>query len=231
MTPTQIEAIRDAAAALERLDGWLKLRHLGGLMPQEAATLAALNAALARPAPVQEPVGCPVPDCDGTLTQMTGTDVYRCQECGGTFSADAVSKPAPVQEPTVSSGEQAPPHSLPVWSECAMRVDNSNFYAKSIADGGYGPEHDSKLASALHRFIYEYDDKDPYRSAWFMHRLENMINEISKQPAPPADVPMLTEEEILSAYCANPSERQYVTVFFAGAKWAEKTLRQKAGLP
>lgn len=50
------------------------------------------------------------------------------------------------------------------------------------------------------------------------------------EPAPPADVPMLTDDEILNAYCANPSERQYVTVFCAGAKWAEKTLRQKAGL-
>ena len=52
----------------------------------------------------------------------------------------------------------------------------------------------------------------------------------AQQPAPPADVPMLTDDEILNAYCANPSERQYVTVFCAGAKWAEKTLRQKAGL-
>lgn len=75
------------------------------------------------------------------------------------------------------STEQAPPNSLPDWDECAMRVQNSDFLAKRVAEGGYGPEHDSKTASALHRFIYEYDDADPYRSAWFLHRLELVLKE------------------------------------------------------
>jgi hypothetical protein len=38
-------------------------------------------------------------------------------------------------------------------------------------------ESHSKLATALHRFIYEYDDADSYRSAWFLHRLELVLNE------------------------------------------------------
>ena len=41
--------------------------------------------------------------------------------------------------------EDAPPNSLPTWSECALRVDNSEFIAKRVAEGGYGPEPDSLL--------------------------------------------------------------------------------------
>ena len=73
--------------------------------------------------------------------------------------------------------EPAPSHSLPDWGECALRVGNSNFTEKRQREGGYGPEPDSMLATQLHRFIYEYDDSDPYRSAWFMHRLELMLVE------------------------------------------------------
>jgi hypothetical protein len=73
--------------------------------------------------------------------------------------------------------EPAPPNSLPDWSECELRVENSNFIAKRVAEGGYSAESDSKLASALHRFIYEYDDADNYRSAWFMHHLELVLKE------------------------------------------------------
>jgi hypothetical protein len=62
-----------------------------------------------------------------------------------------------------------------------MRVENSDFIAKRVAEGGYGPEPDSKLASELHRFIYEYDDADPYRSSWFMHRLDLVIKEARSQ--------------------------------------------------
>ena len=77
--------------------------------------------------------------------------------------------------------EDAPPNSLPTWSECALRVDNSESIAKRVAEGGYGPEPDSLLATELHRFIYEYDDADPYRSAWFMHRLELVIEEVKRE--------------------------------------------------
>jgi hypothetical protein len=73
--------------------------------------------------------------------------------------------------------EAAPPNNLPCWSECKLRVDNSDFIDKRVAEGGYGPDADSLLATQLHRFIYEYDDADPYRSAWFLHRLELVLKE------------------------------------------------------
>lgn len=63
-----------------------------------------------------------------------------------------------------------------------MRVDNSDFLEKRKTEGGYGPEPDSLLATELHRFIYEYDDADPYRSAWFRHRLELVLNEARSTP-------------------------------------------------
>ena len=76
------------------------------------------------------------------------------------------------------STRQAPPNNLPDWGECALRVDNSDFIAKRMAEGGAGPDHDSLLANELHRFIYEYDDSDRLRSAWFLHRLELVIEEV-----------------------------------------------------
>lgn len=91
---------------------------------------------------------------------------------------------------TDKSEREAPSNSLPDFDECAMRVANSDFLAKRVAEGGYGPEADSKLANELHRFIYEYDDADAYRSAWFLHRLEKLINEVKAeaQPSQPATV-------------------------------------------
>ena len=76
------------------------------------------------------------------------------------------------------SKRQAPSNKLPTWGECALRVENSDFIVKRMADGGYGPDHDSLLANELHRFIYEYDDSDPFRSAWFLHRLELVLEEV-----------------------------------------------------
>lgn len=81
----------------------------------------------------------------------------------------------------VPNREEAPPNSLPKWGECSIRVDNSNYIEKRVAEGGYGPDSDSKLASQLHRFIYEYDDADPYRSAWFLHRLERVLEEAKQE--------------------------------------------------
>ena len=79
---------------------------------------------------------------------------------------------APEQRPV------APKNSLPTYGECALRVRNSNYLAKRKAEGGFGPEDsDSPQATELHRFIHEYDDADPYRSAWFLHRLEKLLDE------------------------------------------------------
>ena len=87
----------------------------------------------------------------------------------------------PVDVDVRGAGDPAPPNNLPTWAECALRVDNSDFISKRVAEGGYGPEPDSKLATELHRFIYEYDDADPYRSAWFLHRLELVLEEARRE--------------------------------------------------
>ena len=52
--------------------------------------------------------------------------------------------------------EKAPPNSLPSWAECALRVSNSDFIAERVAEGGYGPDRYSLLATQLHRFIHAY---------------------------------------------------------------------------
>ena len=108
-------------------------------------------------------------------TDMGQTMPVQCTECGGEY---------PLAQPEMRpvATEPAPPNSLPSWSECALRVGNSDFIAKRVAEGGYGAEGDSILANALHRFIYEYDDADPYRSAWFLHRLEQVITECASPP-------------------------------------------------
>lgn len=95
------------------------------------------------------------------------------------------------EKQTKEMREAAPPNNLPAWDECSLRVENSDFIAKRIADGGHGPDQDSELATELHRFIYEYDDEDPYRSAWFMHRLELVIEEAAKEAATKANGALL----------------------------------------
>lgn len=127
------------------------------------------------------------------------------------------------QAPEVATDENlepAPPNSLPDWSDCSLRVGNSNFITKRVAEGGYGPECDSKLATELHRFIYEYDDADRYRSAWFLHRLELVIKEaqanaLATQPkaAPVAEAPtepveIIRQVNLISIGWAECSEEQ-----------------------
>lgn len=80
--------------------------------------------------------------------------------------------------------EPAPPNALPDWNECALRVANSGHIAKRIEEGGYGADPDTLLATELHRFIYEYDDADPVKSGWFLHRLELLLKETVLQAAP-----------------------------------------------
>ncbi len=79
--------------------------------------------------------------------------------------------------PGEAGREEAPPNSLPSYGECALRVGNSKFIDKRVAEGGYGNEYGVPVASELHKFIHEYDDADPYRSAWFLHRLERLLDE------------------------------------------------------
>lgn len=85
--------------------------------------------------------------------------------------------------------EPAPESSLPNWSECNRIIENHVFRQRAAA-GLEGQVIDTPPTSPepteLHRFIYEYDDSDSYRSAWFMHRLEKVIAEVSR-PATEAD--------------------------------------------
>ncbi len=84
--------------------------------------------------------------------------------------------------------DDAPSNSLPSYAECVLRVENTKHVEERIKAGGFGFEDDGLYASQLHKFIYEYDDFDPYRSAWFLHRLELLINEITSANATPQPV-------------------------------------------
>jgi hypothetical protein len=85
--------------------------------------------------------------------------------------------------------DDAPKNSLPSWEECSLRVANSKYVEQRVGGGYY--DENVKYANQLHKVIYEYDDADPYRSAWFLHRLELLINEITSAntaPQPVVDV-------------------------------------------
>ena len=98
----------------------------------------------------------------------------------------------PEQEPAV--GEQAPENSLPTWSECNLIIENDEF-RKRAEVGLEGQVLDTPRTTpeptALHRFIHEYDDSDPYRSAWFLHRLECVLKEVT---TPPQRKPLTNEQ-------------------------------------
>lgn len=90
---------------------------------------------------------------------------------------------------------EAPSNSLPSWSECNLRVGNSEW----LKDNDIEADHDSLTANPLHEFIYEYDDSDAYKSAWFLHRLEKLIDFIRSEPQP--DVSQLVEaRDLLSMF-------------------------------
>lgn len=114
-----------------------------------------------------------------------GTDYKRCEY---------YSTPQPTPNKLNADREQvteveAPSHSLPDWSECNLRVGNSEW----LKDNSRKPEHDSLTATPLHEFIYEYDDSDTYKSAWFLHRLEKLIGFIKSEQVPTSDVSVLVE--------------------------------------
>lgn len=56
---------------------------------------------------------------------------------------------------------QAPTHNLPTWSKCEIVINTPK-------------------ETPLHRFIYEYDDANGFKSDWFMHRLELVIKDAEK---------------------------------------------------
>lgn len=65
-------------------------------------------------------------------------------------------------QPTPEQLAKAPEHNLPKWSKCEIVIDTTK-------------------ETPLHRFIYEYDDSDGFKSDWFMHRLELLIKDARKQ--------------------------------------------------
>ena len=77
-----------------------------------------------------------------------------------------------------------PINSLPSWQECEARVDNREYLEgiEAIKDGVLIDDFYSEtlLPDPIHEFIYEYDDTDPVRSAWFLHRLELLINYVER---------------------------------------------------
>jgi len=105
----------------------------------------------------------------------------------------------------------APKNSLPDWFECELRVKNSKFIEKRVNEGGYGAEPDSKLASQVHHFIYEYDDADPYRSEWFLHRLELLLNETKKDATSQLERELAAEQEkVMEAEKENAQLRRLI---------------------
>lgn len=105
---------------------------------------------------------------------------------------------AAFEQAPIQSGELAPPNSLPDWSECNRIIENHEFRERAKA-GLEGQVLDTTLTTPepteLHRFIYEYDDSDSYKSAWFMHRLEKLLTEVrapaAQQQASTAPAPVL----------------------------------------
>jgi len=85
----------------------------------------------------------------------------------------------------ITNLEQAPKHNLPNWKECALRVGNQKYLADkgAIKDGKIVDDfyYDALLPEQIHAFIYEYDDSDEYKSSWFLHRLELLLNETKQQ--------------------------------------------------
>jgi hypothetical protein len=97
----------------------------------------------------------------------------QAQSAWGVWQARAAL--AAVRTHVALSGDPAPPHKLPTWHDCALLIHNSDFRKSGNAERLEGPI--SPEPTELHRFIYEYDDADPYRSAWFLHRLELVLSE------------------------------------------------------
>lgn len=83
------------------------------------------------------------------------------------------------QSPDPLLALSAPPNSLPTWAECERRVEVTDFL-ETRSQGGPSVECE---ATALHRFIHEYDPADPIQSEWFLHRLELLLNEEKEEAA------------------------------------------------
>ena len=92
-------------------------------------------------------------------------------------TSDAVSGQ---NEPVVMN--DVPLNTLPTWDECDTRMSNKRHLEDmgAIKDGILIDDFycETLLPNPIHEFIYAYDDADAYRSAWFLHRLELVINHV-----------------------------------------------------
>lgn len=80
------------------------------------------------------------------------------------------------------TGIKAPSHSLPTWEECDLIIKNHEFRTRA-REGLEGAVIDTAATTPepteLHRFIHEYDIAGEPQSGWFMHRLENLVKELT----------------------------------------------------
>ena len=150
----QIEALKMAIEALERVDRWLQERHMGNLTPLEKDALQACKEALEQPA--QEPVAwmeeyqsCKV---NGDERLCHSDKVFRLVQLLANQLSDCQSLCAKYAEKTVINGEQKikevraikealeQPAQEPV---ALIRHENGNF---SPAPSWQGLSDDEKLA-------------------------------------------------------------------------------------
>ena len=84
------------------------------------------------------------------------------------------------QVDTIVMPDDAPTNNLPTYEECALRVSNAEYLKENDLenDDFY---HDALLPNPIHEFIYEYDCADRYKSAWWMHRLEKLIEYVKSE--------------------------------------------------
>ena len=75
----------------------------------------------------------------------------------------------------------SPLSDLPSWEDCKIRVANREFIEKEELNINDFPEPHN-MPNELHEFLYEYDESDDYKSAWFRHRLERLINKVKSNP-------------------------------------------------
>jgi len=86
----------------------------------------------------------------------------------------------PVSTKRIVMPDEAPTNSLPTYEECALRVGNAKYLKDNNLEND-ASHHGTPLPTPLHEFIYEYDCADAYKSAWWMHRLEKLIEFVKSE--------------------------------------------------
>jgi hypothetical protein len=141
----------------------------------------------------------------------------QCQKVA-VKNADAIDTTEKRVEKTVENEHDpkdvgdAPSNSLPTWYECELIIKNDEFCKRTKAgleSQVLDTPRTTPIPTALHRFIYEYDDADSYRSEWFMHRLEQVLKEAAAQlPAAPEQEPLSQDD--INWLKARPHIEQFI---------------------